>query len=126
VLLLERFNILEKNIGLVVEVIALGLEIKDVLVGFVPEILVFLRLFHKLPGLIVERIAFAGELACSSIEFVAFVFVLFRLYEVFFLFSIRSFNMRYNSSSQFTFAESADFLSLWQQWSKMGLLLHDP
>ena len=78
-LFFERFNIFKKDICLVVEIIALGLEIEDILVVFVPEILVFLRLFHKLAGLVVERIALPGKLACRGIEFVAFVFVFFRL-----------------------------------------------
>ena len=86
VLFLERFNVFKKDICLVVEIIALGLDIKDFLVVFVPEILILLRLFDKLAGLVVEGIALAGGFACGSIQFVAAVFVFFRLGKNFFSF----------------------------------------
>jgi hypothetical protein len=40
-----------------------------------------LRIFDKLPRLVVKGISFTGELACRGIEFVASVFVFFRLGE---------------------------------------------
>ena len=78
-LLFKGFNIFEKDICLIIEIITLGLDIKDVLIIFVPEILVLLRLFYKLTGLVVECVSFAGGLACSCIKFIATVFVFFRL-----------------------------------------------
>jgi hypothetical protein len=53
VLFLECFNILEKDVGLVIEIVALGFDIKDFLVVFIPEVLVLLRILDELAGLVV-------------------------------------------------------------------------
>jgi hypothetical protein len=96
----ECFNIFKKDIGFFIELVTLGFDIENFLVIFVPEILVLLSLFYKFPGLVVESVL------RSRANLLALAFSSLRRFlcssdsaRIFFLFSIRSFNMRYNSSS---------------------------
>jgi len=82
-LFFERFNIFKEDIGLVVELVALRLEVEDILVVLVPEVFVFLCLFDKFPRLIVQCIPLAGKLAGCCIQLVAPVFMFFRLHKNF-------------------------------------------
>jgi hypothetical protein len=56
------------------------------LVGLVPQIFILLGFLDKFAGLVVERVAFPGKLACGRIQFVPAVFVVFGLGKGFFTF----------------------------------------
>jgi len=93
VLLLEGLYLVEKGIGLLVDLVSFILDGLNIVIVFVAQFLVLLGFFNEFPCLVVESVPFPCPFAGQCVELVPSVLVLFRLGKNLLSFSMSSFNM---------------------------------
>jgi hypothetical protein len=111
----------KQDVCLVIEIVTLAFDIKDFLVVFVTEILVFLGFFHEFAGLVVKGIPVPGTLARGCVQLVPAIFMLFRLCESFFPFFHQVIQHALLLLIRFSFAGCTGLLSACTSYNRMDL-----